>query len=90
MSLPESRTNGKANCVSGGDNKLAVVVQSADNANVQCLGGPAPHYEDCFLIVHSMVATMQRQTFGSIGDPTIDNPLPHAFYSCKFRNFENL
>lgn len=66
----------------GGDNKLAVVVQSADNANVQCIGDPPPpHYQDCFLVVHSMFATMQRQTFGSIGDPTVENPLPHTFYS---------
>lgn len=57
----------KSNCVSGGDNNLAVVVQSSDNANVQCTGDQAPSYLVCHIVVRTMLASVKRQTFGSIG-----------------------
>lgn len=83
MRLVEVQMNKKADCVPGGDNKLAVVVQSSDNAQVQCLRGPAPPLQKCNLVRTSMPATIERQSFGSIGDTSIDNPLPYNFWSGK-------
>ena len=50
---------------------------------MQCTRGPAPPYEQCHLVAYNLFATLDRQTFGSIGDPTVDNPLPQEFTSCK-------
>lgn len=83
MRLVEFQMNNNANCVLGGDNKLAIIVQSSDNAQVQCMRGPAPPLHKCDLVRTSMPATMNRQSFGSIGDTSIDNPLPHNFWSGK-------
>ncbi|CAD6593314.1 MAG: hypothetical protein ASARMPRED_007274 [Alectoria sarmentosa] len=71
----------------GGDNKLAVVVQSSNNVNVQCTRGPAPPppYEQCHLVAYNLPATLNRETFGSIGDPTVENPLPQEFTSLPSR-----
>ena len=79
------RKNSKAKPVVGGDNKLAVVVQSSNNVNVQCTRGPAPPppYEQCHLVAYNLPATLNRETFGSIGDPTVENPLPQEFTSRK-------
>ena len=85
MRLVEFQMNKNANCVLGGDNKLAIIVQSSDNAQVQCMRGPALPLQKCNLVRTRIPATVERQSFGSIGDTGIDNPLPHNFWSSKLK-----
>ena len=42
--------NKVADCVPGGDNRLAVVVRSYDNTHLQCLIGPIPSLAECLTI----------------------------------------
>ncbi|KAL8734984.1 MAG: hypothetical protein Q9166_001109 [cf. Caloplaca sp. 2 TL-2023] len=62
-------TGGQFDCIVGGDNRLAVVLQSAENANIQCSDQAVTDIGRCFIIMTTVFATPERELFGPSDNP---------------------
>ena len=71
--------------LSGGDNNIAIILgrYTPDQGNVQCSTNKKMFISGCRDILSGIPINTEEETFGRIGDPNIDVPLPISTRSRK-------
>jgi len=67
----------------GGDNNLAIIIQSSSFPNVQCDPGPAPPIAYATFVMNGMPATTGDELFGPANQPGVTIGLPTGYRSSK-------